>query len=145
MILYTLDTNHEILRNHKKKTLIVYSFFTIFCLMVNKIYSLFGHGVSSDAMTYMFLFPLIGGVVFYLFIFTVIIKDNKPNGYRLFYNIYNSGIATLAIGSFLKGILEIAGTNSKYVSFYNIVGSIFIALSLLLFIFTNVKNKKSVH
>jgi prolipoprotein diacylglyceryltransferase len=62
----------------------------------------------------MFLYPLIGGALFYFIIYVFTNKISKFKCYRLFFNIYNSGIATLTFGSFIKGILELAGADSIY-------------------------------
>lgn len=73
------------------------------CVGVTNIYALFGHGVRSDAMDYMFLYPLLGGALALL-----------PRCPRVARNLYNAGIATLTAGGMMQGILEIAGTASIY-------------------------------
>lgn len=121
--------------NHRKhfiKTILTYFILSMFAIVVNKVYSIFGHGVSSPAMTWMFLYPLIGGTVFYLLICVFANKVINFSGYRLFFNIYNSGIATLTFGNFLKGIMDIAGADSIYLVFYYVVGGLFIAAGLIL-------------
>jgi hypothetical protein len=130
--------------NHFIKTIITYAIFSIFAIVVNKVYAIFGHGVSSAAMTWMFLYPLIGGALFYFLIYGLSNKINKFKGYRLFFNIYNSGIATLTFGSFLKGVMEIAGADSIYLKFYFVVGGLFIAAGLIL-MFSMVINKKRIN
>lgn len=54
--------------------------------------------------------------------------------YRFFYNIYNSGIAILTLGSLLRGVMEIAGTSSFYLIFYTLIGwlSVIISISALI-------------
>jgi len=42
--------------------------------------------------------------------------------YRLGYNLYNFGIATLTAGCFFKGILDIAGTASEYTVYFFVAG-----------------------
>lgn len=81
-------------------------------------------------MTWMFLYPLLGGTLFYTLVYLLIPDVVNLKTYRLFYNSYNSGIAALTIGNFLKGILEIAGTSSQYVLYFYIAGSLFILLGL---------------
>lgn len=120
------DTNRHFL-----KTVIAYSMFTVLCVVTNKVYSLFSHGVSSAYMTYMFLYPLIGcGIIFIpLWIFGRDIIYIK--GYRFFYNLYNSGISTLTFASLLQGIVIIAGTTTPYSLAMFIAGAIFITISLI--------------
>jgi exopolysaccharide biosynthesis protein len=44
------------------------------------------------------------------------------NHCRLFLNVHNSGIAALTLASLLKGVFEIAGTNSPHILFYYLAG-----------------------
>ena len=92
---------------------------TVFCLLFAIIYNYFGHGVHSVHMDYMFLYPLILGVLFYVNL-NQILQVKVVS--RLFFNTYNSGIVTLIIGSMLKGIFEIAGASSPYTRIYMWVG-----------------------
>lgn len=74
-------------------------------------------------MSNMYLYLLgFGVLVFSLFrIFIPNIVSRK--GYRLFYNTYNSGVATLINGILLNGILEIAGATSQIVPWFLYIGS----------------------
>lgn len=131
----TLDIKQKSKKLETLKTVIIYMVISIFCFVVNRIYAIFGHGISSDYMTWMFLYPLLGGALFYLIVGLLIREIKQIAGYRIFYNLYNSGIAILTVGSFLKGIFDIAGTNSPYVVFYFETGWVCIASSVLLLIF----------
>lgn len=124
------------------KTIVIYLILSLFAIVVNKVYAIFGHGVSSAAMTWMFLYPLIGGSLFYFLIYAFSSKIIKFAGYRLFFNIYNSGIATLTFGSFLKGVMEIAGADSPYLAYFYEVGGLFIAAALILMIVIAFNQKK---
>jgi hypothetical protein len=128
---------------HFRKTIITYLILSILAIVVNKVYALFGHGVSSPAMTWMFLYPLIGGALFYSLIYGLANKIIKFTLYRLFFNIFNSGIATLTFGSFLKGIMDIAGAGSTYLVFYYVVGSLFIATGLILMFIMLINQKRT--
>lgn len=111
-----LDINKRI-----RKTIIVYFFISIFTIIFDRVYSMFSHGVNSSYMYLMFLYPLIGGTVSYL-IFDILVSNFNYKKFRLYFNIYNSGIAVLTVGSLLHGIMEIAGTSSPYLIYYTIVG-----------------------
>jgi len=126
-----------------RRTIITYWLVSIAAIAVDNIYAIFGHGVRSPAMTWMFLYPLLGGGLVFLLIKLLFPQSIKASGYRLFYNVYNSGIAALTTGSFLKGILDIAGTSSPYTAVYYITGGLFIAagLIILLYIILQYKNK----
>jgi hypothetical protein len=114
-----------------RKTVLVYLILTLTAIAVNNIYALFGHGVHSASMTWMFLYLLIGGGIGYFLMERFIPGVVNAGGYQLFFNLYNSGLATLTVGSFLKGILEIAGTNSPYTIVFYITGGLFTAAGLI--------------
>lgn len=124
--MFILDINKSL-----KKTIVSYIFITIFTVIFDRIYSTFSHGVSSISMNFMFLFPLIGGVIFYLLVVLFLGKFNYEN-FRFIFNIYNSGIAIVTVRSLLNGILEIAGTSSPYLYLFNIFGWSFILIGIFL-------------
>ncbi len=115
-----------------KKTILVYLLLALTAILVDNVYAIFGHGVRSAAMTWMFLYPLLGGTMFYLIIDRWTQGIGGSKGYRAFYNLHNSGIATLTVGSFLKGILEIAGADSLYVLYFQVTGWVLVVIGLLL-------------
>lgn len=133
--MFTLDINQNSKKIETLKTVFVYLIISIFCFVVSRIYAVFGHGVSSDYMTWMFLYPILGGTLFYLILGLLIQGIKKVTGYRIFYNLYNSGLAILTVGSFLKGIFDIAGTNSPYVKYYFETGWVCITCSVILLTF----------
>lgn len=97
-----------------KKTAAVYLSVALFCGIFSYVYERFSHGVYSDFMVYLFLFPLLGGALPHLAI--LFFRARAPR--RLSENLYNSGVATLTVGSCLRGIFEIYGTSSPYVAAY---------------------------
>ena len=131
----TLVTNRKSIK--ARKTAISYGAVTISCILFAKIYGLFGHGVTSSAMSLMFLFPLLGGLLPFLLLWLIGLPKMQDenadparlaNQYRFFYNSYNSGVATLTVGSLLSGILEIAGTASPYLIAFTIGGWLMLAI-----------------
>jgi hypothetical protein len=86
-------------------------------------------------MTWMFLYPLIGGALVYLLIEILAPRIRNAAGFRLSSNLYNSGIALLTVGGFLNGILEIAGADSPYAFLFGVEGWLFIAAGPAVFIF----------
>ena len=110
----------------------VYTAVAAFCIFFNYVYSLYGHGVSSDFMTYMFLFPLLGGSL--VFGMCYLLKNRVKAPSRLSFNLYNSGIACLTVGSCLKGVMEIAGYGSDYIKVYFAMGLFFVFFGLLAYI-----------
>ena len=143
MILSISDVKIKSKTLQNLKIISVYLAVTLVCIAVNKIYAIFGHGVSSEAMTWMFLYPLIGGILFFLMKEIMIPRINQDLGVRAFSNIYNAGIATLTVGSFLKGMMDIAGTSSPYVVFYFEIGWLCIVCSLISLIICKLIHKDS--
>lgn len=125
--MYTLDIR-------KNKTVPVYLAVSAFTIIVDKVYAIFGHGVKSENMTWMFLYPLVGGFAFFLILDMVFPWIIQSSGYRLFCNLYHCGIAIFTIASFMKGVFEIAGTNSPYILWYQIGGSIFLGTGAIQFV-----------
>jgi hypothetical protein len=96
------------------------------CAAVANVYALFGHGVRSWAMDLMFLCPLLLGAALFaiLSVFAPDFADRK--GYRLFFNLHNSGVAAITVGLLFRGILDVAGTGSDFVHVFFFTGGVFI-------------------
>lgn len=125
-----------------RKTVIVYLALSATAIAVDNIYALFGHGVRSSSMSFMFLYPLLGGALLYFLLGAIIPGITSIRLYRLGYNLYNSGIATLTAGSFFKGILDIAGTASEYTGIFTLVGLVFTLTGLIILIAAAIRAKK---
>lgn len=104
------------------KKIIISIMVSLICMFINYIYAQFGHGVSSNYMTYMFLYPLVIGIVTSV----INIKNVKISS-----NLFICGIATITLGSFLQGIFEIAGTSTPFQSLYYILGCILIFFGII--------------
>jgi hypothetical protein len=127
-----------------RKAIWVYLILSAVAIVVSKVYGIFGHGVTSAAMSWMFLYPLLGGALFYFIIEMLIPHITKFAGCRVFLNLNNSGIATLTLASLLKGIFEIAGTDSPYLVYYYTVGGVFVAAGLIILLIM-ATNRDRVH
>lgn len=112
-----------------KKTAVIYLFATLFCMALNYVYSLFGHGVSSPFMSYAFVFSFVLGVVGFLLL------DRLNLNNRVAFNLYNAGIATLTIGSILRGVIDIAGADTVYPVYYFYVGAILVVAGALMYFY----------
>lgn len=105
----------------KTKVSMVWLAITLGCIAVTNIYAVFGHGIRSDSMDFMFLYPLGGALVYFLC--DMLSAKTGRDGYgRLGANLFNSGLATLTAGGMLKGVLEIAGTGSGYAAVFDVAG-----------------------
>lgn len=116
------------------KTILNHSLFTIGTFLFAKIYLLFGHGVTSLWMSNAYLYVLGLGVFVFILIKVLTPEIVSQKDFRMFYPIYNSGVAILINGMLLRGILEIAGGSSAYVAWFFFVGWGFIAIGVVLFL-----------
>jgi vacuolar-type H+-ATPase subunit I/STV1 len=82
-------------------------------------------------MDYMFLYPLMGGIVF-LSLTAAHKKTVSRSLFRIGFNLYNSGLATLTAGSMLKGIMKIAGTDSEWIPFFTQCGWGFAIIGIII-------------
>jgi hypothetical protein len=128
----TLSTS-GIEKKAANKVSVVYVCLALSCSLFSGIYEHFSHGVYSSFMVWLFLFPLVGGAI----PFALIARLNKlhyPG--KLSINLFHSGIATLTVGSCLKGILEIYGTSSDYMVVYWIAGTSLVVAGVVAYLFT---------
>ena len=102
---------------------------TVFLALFGAVYEMFSHGVYSYFMIYTFAIPLVMGVVPYTF---MILKDMHPNRAPLL--LWNSSIATFAVGSMFQGALQIYGTTNSMAVVYPIAGSALAISALIPFI-----------
>lgn len=98
------------------------------CIVITNVYALFGHGIRSDAMDYMFLYPLLGGAAVMLLLDVVFRRLCYP---RLALNLHSAGIATLTVGGMVQGILDIAGTASAYTIVFTVAGWMLVGVGLI--------------
>ncbi len=129
MILFTSDIDKNNVSTIK--TGIIYIVLSITCALFGAIYEIFSHEVYSYYLIYAFAIPLIFGALPY-FIISISTKLLFPK--YLSRNLYHSGIATLTVGSIIKGVLDIYGTTNSLVKYYFIFGISSIILSLILYI-----------
>jgi len=112
------------------KTGFIYLLISLFCVLFGVVYEYYSHEVYSSYMIYAFVFPLAGGVL--PFTLMSLYGCRRIPG-RLTLNLYNSGIATLTVGSIMKGVMEIYGTTNDILQTYWIVGIGFVGTGLLLY------------
>ena len=93
---------------------------SLFCVLFSGVYGQFSHGVSSFFMTFLFLPSLADGLI-QLLMFLL----RKRSFLRLEDNLLHGGTAALTFGFLLRGIFEIAGTDSPYLAVYFLLGILF--------------------
>lgn len=111
------------------KTAFVYLLISIICALFGAIYEVFSHGVYSFYMIYAFAFPLVGGVLPFA-ILSFLSTDRYP--YALARNLYHSGIATLTVGSIVRGILDIYGTTNSLSNCYWFIGILAVIIGVIM-------------
>lgn len=113
-----------------KKTAVVYTLITVFFFIFSRIYEHFSFGETSVYMHWLFGVPLIGGVVL------LISQKLIPNLSRLSLNLWNSAVATIAVGVLFRGIVNLSGRSTTLDLPYWYVGIGLAGLALLSMIFT---------
>lgn len=118
-----------------QKTLVGYSILTIFFLVFSRIYESFSFGETSLHMHYLFVVPLVGGVIMALLLKII------PNLGRLSLNLWNSAVAVLTAGMLFRGIVNLSGRSTTLDQPYWYVGIAF-ALLAIVSLFLQKKNSK---
>lgn len=114
---------------NKKKAFYSYFISSVLLFIFQWIYHHFSHGVTSQALRWVWVIPMVGGA--FLFIFKKILNTFQN---RLAFNLFNTGLTSYIVGMILKGILEIAGTSSPYIGIYPMIGMIILGISLFIYI-----------
>jgi len=107
------------LKNRAARSALAFSSTALFCGIFSAVYEHFSHGVYSPFMVWLFLFPLLGGALPYLCIFAA--GARLPGA--LPRDMWDSGVATLTVGSALTGVFEIYGTTAPLVGIYWFAGA----------------------
>ena len=110
------------------KTSLIYLLISVFCALFGAIYELYSHGVYSFFMIYAFAFPLVCGALPFAVLALLRIRKYPC---LLVYNLINSGIGTLTVGSIVRGILEIYGTTNHLSNYYWLIGILLYLLGII--------------
>lgn len=133
MILSTSVTKNK--NKRLQKTLVGYSILTIFFLVFSRIYESFSFGETSLHMHYLFVVPLVGGVILALLLKII------PNLGRISLNLCNSSVAVLTTGMIFRGIVNLSGRSTALDQPYWYVGIAFAILAIVSLFFQK-KNSK---
>ena len=109
------------------KSALAYLIASLACAAFGAIYEVFSHGVYSYFMIYAFAIPLALGALPNLI---VALMGRRGPG-KLAANAWNSGVATLTVGSLFQGALEIYGTTSKLTVVYPVVAALLLATGVV--------------
>ncbi|MEA4813857.1 MAG: hypothetical protein VB112_02970 [Oscillospiraceae bacterium] len=97
-----------------RRTARLYLVFAAICAVFGGVYEYFSHGVYSPFMMFMFAFPLLGAVA----AFALSMSDKLRLPTRTERSLLDTGLATLTVGSCLRGIFDIYGSTVAAVGFY---------------------------
>lgn len=129
--MYTLDTKKY------SKIALIYLCISIFLALFGAVYEHYSFGVYSYFMLYAFGFSLVGGA-FPATILALWGNGRQPWVWTAW--LYRSGIATLSVGSIIRGVLAIYGTGNVLTDCYWYVGGGLCVLGGALYIFSLVRN-----
>lgn len=100
------------------------------CVFFAFVYYQFSHGVHSPFMTLMFLVPLLGGAIPALIAHFANVRP-APRASR---QAWALALTSLTIACCLRGIFEIAGTNSPLLVVYPAVAAVFAIVAAICFV-----------
>ena len=130
----------------RRKVLVRYLAVTDFCLLVSLIYGLFSHGIRSFWMNWLALWPLVLGAVPAALsaaeIFPFKDAPDENGAGEVMKDIYRFGIAAVTVASFLKGVLEIAGTDSVYPDVLRYAGIVMLVCGAAGFFFVRYRGRQ---
>lgn len=101
---------------------------SLFCAFFGAVYEAFSHGVYSYFMLYAFAFPLVGGTA----VFLALARGRGRMPSAPVRQLYHGGVASLTLGSLMRGVLEIYGTTNALVSAYWYAGGALCLTAVLL-------------
>jgi hypothetical protein len=122
----TLSTSERLNKTGKH-----YAAATVFCAVLSAVYEALSHGVYSPFMVFLFLIPLLLGVL----PFGILkIGQRVKNVEAAAVNLWNAGAATLTAGSLIRGIMDIYGTTTPFAMVYLMLGLFLLAAGAGLFL-----------
>lgn len=104
----------------------IYLVISLLCGTFSCIYEYFSHGVYST-------FMVAPGIILFIMGFILVPLINKLFD-RISFNLYNSFLACLITGSYIKGILDIYGTTNDLIYGYLILDVVFFLLTIVFII-----------
>ncbi|MBO7740493.1 MAG: hypothetical protein J6S34_03125 [Clostridia bacterium] len=106
-----------------------YASLTVFVLVFGIVYTHFGHGVTSDHMTYAFL-PLLAVTVLYL-LFPFVKAIPRPERFSATFLAFS--VASFTLWRITQGVLQIAGAYSDYDNILYITAIICLVIAIILY------------
>ena len=107
---------------------VVYVGIAAFCGFFSLVYEHFSHGVYSNFMIYLFLFPLLGGALPSLLLPCLPAARHPSLVTR---ELWRCGVATWGLWSCLTGVFEIYGGTAPLLLLYRLAGSVLLAAAAI--------------
>ena len=122
---------------------LVYALAAAFVFAFNFVYSLFSHGVTSIAMKYAWLAPIIFGVLLFAALGVFVPQIPEVEGFNSFVRTHAASVIVLVNALLLSGVLRIAGANSNYILYLYAAAFVLFIVSLVMLAVTMVRLKNS--
>ena len=135
MTLSTSDKKNPDLEKWRKG----YLYLSVVCLIFSMIYECFSHNVFSPFMVFAVAFPLLGGSLV-AELLGKLPADKFPDG--LAGEFYHWGIITLMVGSIIRGVMDIYGTESPLVVYYAVAGIGLVVVAVCMWILSFFKKNE---
>ena len=104
-----------------------YTVAAVACALFAIVYAHFSHGVHSPFMTFMFMVPLLGGALPSLIAHVANVRPAP----RVSRQAWALALASLTVACCLRGIFEIAGTNSPLLVVYPAIAVLFAIVAVV--------------
>ncbi len=133
--MFTSDTKTKMTHS-----LVGYFGTTVFLFVFYLVYKNFAFGEDSEYMRCAFMAPLFGGLIIMTF---MALTSKGMRKYRLFYNLWNSGIALVVAGCLTKGVVEMSGRDADcHIPYFIAAGVMFLASVAVFFGRLSYRQKK---
>ena len=129
-----MEKKASVYEYNPKRVMIIYLLTCAFCMLVFFVYNIFSHGVLSFFMTFLFLWPLVLGVIPAFVLYLAMKGRHVFLPSRIPARLWRSGVASITMASLLKGIFDIAGTDSVHTVVLFLAGVLFLCFGGILFL-----------
>ena len=114
-------------QNMHARVALRYVIASVACALFALVYAQFSHGVQSPFMMFAFAIPLLGGALPALGMHAAKARPAP----RVARQAWALSLASLSVASFLRGVFEIAGTNSPYLAVYVMAASVLAIIAVV--------------
>ena len=117
------------MKQHNFRAPLWYGALALFVFLFGKVYTHYGHGVTSDHMSYAFL-PLLVATSLYLLL-AVFPKIPRPQRFSATFTAFS--LAAFTLDRITKGIMDIAGAYSNYDGILSVTAITCLVMAIVLY------------